>query len=177
MTENGSCTLSLDVMKQLKMQYGTMGICVPKEGAAQGAACLEALAAAGFTSKMPESYMVGWPDDVAAASLSAVPAYERRARSLLYLGCWAMSGDLREGRFACAEAKADKVVKVTKTDDAHAEVKVARTLTFRPQLDAIEKACGAVFRPGVDETVTLTRTAAGWTAGSADVVAADAGPR
>lgn len=175
-TEDGSCTLPLEVMKAIKMQYTSRGMCAPKEGAAAATACLEALGAAGLTTKLDASYLTGWPDEVAAASLSDVPAYERRARSQLFSACWTMTESLREGRFACAEVKAEKVLRVAKKDEAHAEVKYAREAMFKPELAAIEKACGAVSRPPAETTVTFTKTAAGWTLGDA-VATPDAGSR
>lgn len=165
-TEDGSCTLPLDVMKQLKMQYSSRGMCVPKEGASRAGACVEALAGAGFTTKLDASYMLGWPDEVAGASLRDVPAYDRRARSQLFESCYAMTDALREGRFVCAEVKADKVTRITKRDDTHVDAKYARAMTFAPSLAVIEKACGEVARPPAEGSTPLARGASGWTVGS-----------
>lgn len=175
--EDASCTLPLSVLQQLKMQYASKAVCVPREGATAAGACVEALAKAGFTTKMEGSYMVGWPDEVAGASLSDVPAYARKARNLLFTSCWSLSDELRGGRFTCAEAKADKVLRITKKDDTHVDVHYERVVTYRPELAAIESACGTVSKPSLAPTVTLTKTESGWSAASADVVAADAGAR
>lgn len=178
-TEDGSCVLPRAIMALAKVQYASKAICVPREGAPEASACLEALAAAGLTSKKDASYMGAWPDEVAGASLAAVPAYERRARSQLYGACYALEGGLREGRFACADARAEKALRITKKDDDHADVTYARALKFKPELGAIEKACGAVTRPLVENSVALMKTPSGWAVGTgnADVVAADAGAR
>lgn len=175
-TEDGSCTLPLEVMKTIKMQYASKGMCAPKEGAASATTCLEALAAAGLTTKLDATYLTAWPDEVAAASLADVPAYERRARSQLFSACWTMSESLREGRFPCAEVKADKVLRVAKKDETHSEVKYAREATFKPDLAAIEKACGAVSRPPAETSVIFTKGAAGWKLGD-EAAPADAGSR
>ncbi len=178
-TEDASCVLPREIMAAVKVQFASKGICVPREGAPRAVACLEALAAGGLTSKKDAGYMGDWPDEVAGASLAAVPAYERRARSQLYAACYALDGGLREGRFACADARADKVLRIAKKDDDHADVTYARAITLAPGLEAIEAACGAVTRPVVDNTVSLVKTTSGWTVGTggADVVAADAGAR
>lgn len=175
-TEDGSCTLPLDVMKTIKMQYGSKGMCVPREGGASATACLEALATAGLTTKLDASYMSAWPDEVSAASLTDVPAYERRARAQLFSACWTMSEGLREGRFACADVEAHEVLRVSKKDEMHAAVKYARWASFKAELAAIEKACGEVSRPPAEATVTFTKGAAGWKLGE-DAAASDAGTR
>lgn len=154
--EEGNCTLPLELLSKLKVQHSTKAVCVPKEGAEKAAACIQALVAAGVTKPMPESYMVAWPDDVASASLKDIPAYERRARNLVYSTC-AELGLLRDGRFACADAKADKVTSVTVLDDKTADVRYTRQLAMRPSLAAIEAACGTVVRPLPDVAVTFTR--------------------
>jgi hypothetical protein len=177
-TEDGSCTLPLDVMKQLKMQYSSRGICVPKEGAARAGGCMEALAAAGLTTKLETKYMLAWPDEVAAASLTDVPAYDRRARSQLFDACYAMSDALREGRFACAEVKAEKALRIGKKGPDRFDVKYARALAYVPAIAAIDKACGEVSRPPAESRVELKRTASEWVIeGAAAVSSADAGAR
>ena len=170
--EDGSCTLPLDILTKLKMQHSTKGICVPKEGADKAKACVEALVTANITHRMPNAYMVTWPDEVSGASLSDIPAYERRARNLVYSTCVELAGDLREGRFQCADAKAEKILKVTALDDTHADVRYAREVTLRPTLAAIEAACGAVSRPPGESTVAFTKDpASGWTRGPAATAA------
>lgn len=161
-TEDGSCTLPVGVLAQLKMQHVTKGICIPREGADKARACVDALVAAGVTKRMDDGYMVGWPDDVAARSLSDVPAYERRPRNLIYSMCVELRGNLREGRFNCAEAKADKILKVTALDDKRAEVKYEREVQLRPTLPAIDAACGQVTRPPGEATASFVKDASGW---------------
>jgi hypothetical protein len=160
--EDGSCVLPSDVTSQLKLQHTSKGACVPRSGAAKAKACLEALVAVGVTRKKDEAYMVAWPDDLAGVSFVDVPAYERRARNLLFDSCFELSGDLREGRFVCADAKADKVLAITKVDDARADVRYARAIALRPFLDAVDAACGQVIRPPADATVTLAKGETGW---------------
>jgi hypothetical protein len=155
--EDGTCTLPVEVLSKLKMQHVTKGMCVPKEGADKARACVDALVKANITHKMDESYMVAWPDDVAAASLKDVPAYERRPRNLVYSTCVELSGDLREGRFTCAEAHAEKVTRVTTTDPTHADVHYTREVTLRPTLAAIDAACGAVSQPPGESTVKFAK--------------------
>ena len=101
------CTLPIEVLSSVKMQYATKSACVPKDLAATDRirGCMDALAAANLTRPMPASYMREWPDDVAARSLEALPAYERRARELIYVGCWSIDEHLRQGQFSCASAK------------------------------------------------------------------------
>lgn len=165
--EDGSCILPVEILSRVKMQHSTKGICVPKEGAEKARACIDALVAAGVTHKMPDSYMLAWPDEVATASLADVPAYERRARSLIYGTCVELVGELREGRFTCADARADKVIKVTATDDTHAEVRYEREIKLRPSMAAIDAACGAASKPPGDATVTFVKGSDGWTLASA----------
>ena len=165
--EDGTCTLPVEVLTTLKMQHSTKGICVPKEGAEKAKACVAALVAASFTHPMPDAYMVAWPDEVSAASLKDIPAYERRARNLVFSTCVELSGDLREGRFPCAEARAEKILKVTALDPTHADVHYARELVLRPNLSAIDAACGAVTRPPRESTVAFTKGPGGWTLTSA----------
>ncbi|MDB4942715.1 MAG: hypothetical protein JWP97_2249 [Labilithrix sp.] len=161
--EDGNCTLPLDVLSQLKVQHSTKGVCVPKEGAANAKRCIDALVAAGVTRPMPDAYMLTWPDDLAGVSLKDVSAYERRARNLVYDTCVEL-GLLRDGRFACADASADKVLSVTALDEKTADVRYSRALTIRPGLPAIEAACGTVVRPLPEMSVSLTREGKGpWT--------------
>ncbi len=162
--EDGSCTLPVDILTKLKMQHTTKGICVPKEGAEKAKACVDALVTANITHRMPESYMVTWPDEVSGASLADIPAYDRRARNLVYVTCVELTGDLREGRFPCADVKADKILKVTAPDATHADVKYAREITLRPTLAAIDAACGTVSRPPGESTAAFVKDpATGWT--------------
>jgi len=165
--EDGSCTLPVDILKQVKMQYTTKGICVPKEGADKAKACMNALVAAGVTKPMPADYMVTWPDEVSSASLTDIPAYERRARALIYSGCVELSGNLRDGRFPCADVHAAKVMKVTATDDTHADVEYERAVALRPMITAVDAACGTVTRPPGESTVGFVKTDAGWVLASA----------
>jgi hypothetical protein len=161
-TEDGSCTLPVDVLSHIKVQHATKGVCVPKEGAERARACIDALVAAGVTRPMPPSYMLAWPDEVSGASLTDVPAYERRARNLIYGTCVELVGGLRAGRFTCADVKASKVVKVETSDPTHAEVRYEREITLRPFLPAIDAACGAVSRPPGDATVAFVKSESGW---------------
>jgi hypothetical protein len=165
--EDGSCTLPLDILAKLKMQHSTKGICVPKEGADKAKACIDALVAANVTHRMPDAYMVAWPDDVSGASFKDVPAYERRARNLVYSTCVELAGDLREGRFRCADAHAEKILKVTALDDTHADVHYAREIVLQPTVTAVDAACGAVTRPPGDATVGFLKGPSGWTLASA----------
>jgi len=160
--EDGSCTLPVDILSHVKMQYSTKGICVPKEGAEKAKTCIDALVAAGATKRMPDAYMLAWPDEVATASLSDIPAYERRARNLVYSGCVELAGELRDGRFGCAAVQAEKVLRVTALDDTHADVAYERKLTLKPSLTAIDTACGTVTRPPGEATVSFVKTDSTW---------------
>ena len=171
--EEGSCVLPVEMLKQFKVQHSTKAVCVPKEGAAKAGACLDALVTAGVTHRMPDAYMLGWPDDVASASLSDIPAYERRARSLVFASCVELVGDLRDGRFTCADVRADKVAKVSSTDPTHAEVRYEREIKLRPTLAGVDAACGTATRPPGDSTVAFEKGATGWALASAS---SDAGP-
>lgn len=173
--EEGSCILPVELLARVKMQHTTKGICVPKEGADKARACIDALVAAGVTHRMPDSYMVAWPDEVASASLSDIPAYERRPRNLVYGTCVELVGDLREGRFTCADARADKILKVTTTDDTHADVRYEREIKLRPTLTAIDAACGTVTRPPGESTAAFVKGTSGWTLASAAGAAEDGG--
>jgi hypothetical protein len=84
-------------------------------------------------------------------------------------------GELREGRFTCADARADKVVKVTATDDTHADVRYEREVKLRASVAAIDAACGAVTRPPGDSTVAFVKGSSGWTLASAAGAAGDGG--
>jgi hypothetical protein len=172
--EDGSCTLPVDILAHVKMQHSSKGICVPKEGAEKARACIDALVAAGITQRMPSAYMLAWPDEVATASLADVPAYERRARNLIYGTCVELHGDLREGRFTCADVHAEKVLKVATTDTTHADVRYEREIKVRPTLSAIDAACGAVTRPPGEATVAFAKGTTGWTLAAA-AADADAG--
>ena len=155
--EDGSCTLPMAITRQLKMQYSSNGTCVPNEGAANALACIAALESVGITHAKPPAYMVDWEDGATLANV-----YERHARNLVFKTCVDMDG-LREGRFPCAEARADKIVRVRSIDDTHAEVRYARDLAFRPSLTAIEKACGPVTRPTEETTANFVKGDSGWT--------------
>lgn len=157
--EDASCTLPVDVLAQVKVQYASKGLCIPKEGAAAAKTCIDALVAAGVTHSMSASYMVEWPDDVAAKSLAELPATSRPSRNLVYQSCVELSGNLREGRFTCAEAVADKVIKVEASSETRATVRYARIVTPRPWLDAVEKACRGLTRPPAEATATLVKRA------------------
>lgn len=172
--EDGSCTLPVDILSRVKMQYSTKGICVPKEGAEKAKTCIDALVVAGVTKRMPDAYMLAWPDEVATASLSDIPAYERRARNLVYSECVELAGNLRDGRFPCSEVQAEKVLRVTTLDDTHADVAYERKLTLKPSLTAIDTACGTVTRPPGESTVAFVKTEGTWGLPSA-VPAGDGG--
>lgn len=158
------CTLPIDVLSSLKMQYATKGACIQKDLAttARVKACMDALAAANVTQPMPASYMREWPDEVAAKSLSEVPAYERKARDLVFAGCWSLDDRLRQGQFACAKSTPASVVAITKVDEAHADVKVAQTIDPSAALSDIDRACGGVTKPPSDVTVRLEKISTGW---------------
>jgi hypothetical protein len=164
--EEASCTLPVGVLSQLKMQYATKAACSKRDDEHPSAkdlptACLDALVAAGVTKAMPPTYMSEWTDEVATLPFDAVSPYERRARALQFKTCVEMR-DLREGRFHCGEAKAEKVVRLTKLDDARTSVLYARTVTLDPQLPTIEAACGAVSHPAPEATVTLEKVDKKW---------------
>jgi hypothetical protein len=165
--EEGNCVLPVDFLGRVKMQHTTKGICVPKEGADKARACVDALVAAGVTHRMPDAYMLAWPDEVTIASLTEIPAYERRPRSQIYATCVELVGELRDGRFSCADVRAEKVIKVTATDDTHADVRYERELKLKPSLAAIEAACGNVTRPPGESSVPFVKGASGWTLASA----------
>lgn len=164
--EEATCTLPINLLPLLKMQHSTKAVCVPREQDPAGKktfddamACLSTLVAAGVTTPMSPDYMVDWPDELSGTGFDSVSPYERRARNSLFKGCVAMGEGLRNGQFRCGHAKADKVIRVTKTDDTHAEVRYARALTLDDSLAQIDKACGAVTRPGPEATATLEKSA------------------
>ena len=161
--EDGTCTLPLEMLSKLKVQHTTKAVCAPKEGGEKQKACIDALVAAGVTKAMPDAYMVAWPDDVSSASLKDIPAYERRARNLVYSTCVEL-GLLRDGRFVCADAKASEIVRVTPLDDRTTDVRYAREVKLRPSLTAIEAACGQTIHPAAEAEVQFTKVDKGpWT--------------
>lgn len=166
--EDATCTLPINVMPLFKMQHTTKAVCVPREVDPAGKktfddtmACLDALVAAGITQHMPADYMSEWPDEVSSAGFDSVGPYERRARNLMFKGCVAMGAGLRNGQFKCGEAKADKALRMTKTDATHAQFRYSRTIELDKNLPAIDKACGSVTRPGPDATATFEKSADG----------------
>ena len=163
--EEATCTLPVATLSRFKAEYTTKAICVPKDGEAKAndaaLACLEALAGAGATQRMPGGYMAEWPDEIAGATFDSVSPYERRARDLVFKGCFAMA-DLREGRFRCGEAKADKVVRVSRQGERQAVVRYAREITLDGRLAAIEAACGGVTKPAPEGSATLEKTDKEW---------------
>jgi hypothetical protein len=164
--EEATCTLPINLLPLLKMQHTTKAVCVPREVDPAGKktfddtmACLNALVAAGVTKPMPADYMAEWPDEVSGTAFDQISPYERRARNLLFKGCVQMGAGLRNGQFSCGQAKAEKVIRVAKTDETHAQIRYARTITLDPSLAAIDRACGAVTRPGPEATATLEKSA------------------
>ena len=160
--EEATCTLPIAMLARFKMQHSSKAVCVPREGGApmdEAWACVEALVAEGATRPMPGGYMAEWPDELSGTSFDAVSPYERRARDLVFKGCVEMVPGLREGQFRCGQARAEKVVRLTKQDDGRATVRYARAITFDPKLAAIDAACGAVTRPPPEGTVTIAMTA------------------
>lgn len=161
--EDGSCTLPIDVVSKLKVQYVSKGICIPKApDAAKAKACMESLVKAGATHKMPDEYMVAWPDEVAGVSLKDVAAYDRRPRNELFSLCVELTGNLRVGLFTCAEARAEKILKVTSDDGKVAKVQYERAIGLRPTLPIIEAACGKVTPPPSDATATFVKEGSAW---------------
>lgn len=174
-TTDASCTLPIDIIHALRVQHTTKGMCLPKDdpGRDKIKACMDALVAAHVTQLKPASYMREWPDDVAARSLSDVPAYERKSRDLLFTTCWEL-GDtkLRQGQFVCAKTTNDKLVDVTKIDEAHADVKIAQKITPSDDLAAIDAACGGrVSKPPNDITYRIEKTSKGWALAPTDPTA------
>lgn len=159
------------------MQYASKGLCVAKTGATVGKTCIDALVAAGVTHPMPASYMVEWADEVAAKSLSELPASSRHARALDYATCVELSGNLREGRFPCASATAEKIAKVTPKGDVRAEVQYVRTIAPRAWLESVAKACPGLVRPTPSATTTLVKREKKWVVpDEGAAAAAPAGP-
>lgn len=162
--EEAMCTLPLTFLANVRKQYTSKAICVPRDGGPPTDAamsCLNALLASGATKSMPPGYMAEWPDEVSSAGFDSVSPYDRKARHLIYKGCGEMTDELREGRFKCGQARADRIVRVTKngTTAGRATVRYARAITLDPQLAKIEAACGAVSRPAEEEEVVLEKNA------------------
>lgn len=161
--EDATCTLPISFLSGLKKQYASKALCVPREDPpAPGDAalsCLNALLASGATKNMPPGYMAEWPDELSGAGFDSVSPYDRKARHLLFKGCFEMTSELREGRFKCGQARADRIVRVTKSGTGRATVRYARAITLDPQLAKIEAACGAVSRPAEEDELELEKTA------------------
>jgi hypothetical protein len=164
--EEATCTLPITIMPLFKMQHTTKAVCVPREQDPAGKktfddvmTCLNALVSAGVTKTMPGDYMTEWPDEVSTMTFDSVPAGERRARNSLFKGCVAMGEGLRNGQFRCGQAKAEHVIRVTKSDDTHAQIRYARTVTLDAWLETIDKACGVVTRPGPEATANIQKAA------------------
>jgi hypothetical protein len=170
-TTDALCTLPIDVLSQLRMQHTTKGMCVAKDepSTPKVKKCLEALVAARVTQLKPAAYMREWPDDVAARSLSDVPAYERKSRDLVYATCWELSEPrLRQGQFVCAKSTNDKILDMTKIDEAHVDVKVSQKITPSDDFAAINEACGGnLTKPPADLIIRIEKTSAGWTSAPA----------
>lgn len=167
--EEATCTLPIKLLPSFKMQHTTKAVCVPRENEPaqkqqydDAMKCLDALVTAGVTKNMPPGYLAEWPDEVSGAGFDAISPYDRRARTLLFKGCVAMVGDLRAGQFSCGQAKADKVIRVTKVDATRATVRYSRAITIDPNLAAIEAACGALTRPGPEATANFVKTDKKW---------------
>jgi hypothetical protein len=165
-TTDAICTLPIDILAQLRMQHTTKGMCAPKDDPATPKVkkCLDALAAAHITALKPAAYMREWPDDVAGRSLSDVPAYERKSRDLVYASCWELSEPrLRQGQFVCAKSTNDKILDMTKIDDAHVDVKISQKITPSDDLATIDAACGGnVTKPPSDLVIRIEKTSGGW---------------
>lgn len=165
--EDATCVLDPALVQRFKMQYTTKAACVPKENADKLPACVGALVDAGLTKEKTPEYMREWPDEVAMASLRDIPAFERRARSLLYSGCYELSSDLREGKFPCGTAKAKQILKIVEDGKDEASVRYERDFAASPSLERIEQACGKVTKPPVENTVSIARGESGWAVPSA----------
>jgi hypothetical protein len=169
--EEASCTLPISLFSRLKMQHSSKAVCVPREGGApmdEAIKCLDALVAAGKTKHMPADYMANWPDELEGPGADSVSPYERRARYHLFKGCVEMTGDLREGRFRCGEARAEKVLRVTKKTDTTATVRYARSVKLDRTVASIEAACGQLTPPAPEGNVTLEKTDERWRVVSSD---------
>jgi hypothetical protein len=169
--EEANCTLPISLLSRLKMQHSSKAVCVPREGGApmdEAMKCLDALVAAGTTKQMPADYMAGWPDELEGPGADSISPYERRARNLLFKGCVEMTGDLREGRFRCGEASAEKVLRVTKKTETTATVRYARAIKLDPTAASIEAACGQLTLPAPEGNVTLEKTDKRWRVVSSD---------
>ncbi len=160
--EDANCMLPLDVFSRVKVQHTTKAVCVLKAAPAKARACFDALVAAGVTRAMPESYLLAWPDEVAGASLSDLPAYDRRARNVTYSACFELASDLRAGRFSCADVRAAKVVSVSEQGEAKADVRYEREVLMHASLAAIDGACGEVTRPLATAHAEFVKNASGW---------------
>ncbi|MCA9586793.1 MAG: hypothetical protein KC657_15665 [Myxococcales bacterium] len=159
----GLCTISADILASFKTQYRTKATCLPLTGTPPRASeCLDAMVKAGVTRDMPASYMVEWPDEVATAGLDLIPAYDRKARNLIFKRCVAASDELRVGSIECARAEYAKVSKVTTDDPEHATVRVDRELSMRADIADLEKACGPLVRPSVVEIVKMVKRDGAW---------------
>jgi hypothetical protein len=161
--EEATCTLPTSFMSNIRKQYTSKAICVPRDGGPPVDAamnCLNALLASGATKSMPPGYMAEWPDEVSGSGFDAVSPYDRRARHLIYKGCAEMTSELREGRFKCGLGKPDRIVRVTKgSAPGRATVRYARTIKLDAQLPKIEAACGAVSRPAEEDEMFLEKNA------------------
>lgn len=163
--EEANCTLPISLLSRLKIQHSSKALCVPREGGPPtdaAMACMNALVAAGITKRMPAGYMAEWPDELAGAGFDSVSPYERRARDLIFKGCVEMTGDLRDGRFRCGQARAERVVRVTKKSENQALVRYARAIAPAPQLASIDAACGATTHPAPEATVTIEKADKRW---------------
>ncbi|MBX3229369.1 MAG: hypothetical protein KIT84_17885 [Labilithrix sp.] len=162
--EEATCTLPINLLPLLKMQHTTKAVCVPRETDPAGKKqyddamrCLDALVAADVTKPMPSGYMAEWPDELSGTGFDAISPYERRARTLLFKGCVQMVDDLRAGQFRCGDARADKVVRISKIDATHVSVRYSRAITIDPRLASVEAACGKVTRPGPEASATFVK--------------------
>ena len=154
--DDALCTLPLDIVQQLKQQYSSKGTCVPNEASQKTRDCIDALVANSITQTKSQAYMVDWED---SATMSNV--YDRHARNIIFRTCVEM-GELRSGSFACAQSKPDHVVRVKEKGPDSADVYYERELSFRPSLDAIDKACGGVTRPPKEGVVTMMKSSGKW---------------
>jgi hypothetical protein len=153
---DAACQLPLDVVQQLKMQYSTKGACVPNEASEKTRGCIDALVANSITQTKSQAYMVDWEDSASMANV-----YDRHARNIIFRTCVEM-GDLRDGRFPCAQSRPDHVVRVKEIPPEKADVFYDRELSFRPSLEGIEKACAGVQRPPQEGVVSLVKTGGKW---------------